>query len=334
MTGIALSHGSISIYYSSVMIALGAASCFCLTWSLYRANGGRGSAVCIYLLLSTILSVVFSRILHWDCHSEQYESFISAVTDYSTGDFVLPGVFAGIAVSYLIVSAMRLTQDNPLILDCSAPGLAVLIILIRLSCLFNTSCRGKMTVDRPSLQRLPLASVINDTAGNAEYRFATFFFEAILLTILLIILLLFFSKLRSSTAKNGKSNSGSVWMMFVLWYSAIEIVMDSTRYDSSFARFNGFVSVVQMFCGVMMLAVLIYYSIRSVKFEGLKIRHPLIWSGWLVLLAAAGICEYLVQRHGDWYLSCYFLMSVCLVGMAVLTVRMFRLQYDQQPKKT
>ena len=89
MNGIAYSIGSVTVYYSSLVIALGLASCFCLTWSLYRANGGKAASLCLFLLLSTVLSVVLSRILHWDCHSEQYRSFLSAVTDYGTGDFVL-----------------------------------------------------------------------------------------------------------------------------------------------------------------------------------------------------------------------------------------------------
>ncbi len=325
MSGIAYSIGSVSVYYSSLVIALGAASCFCLTWALYRANGGKATVLCLFLALSTVLSVVLSRILHWDCHSEQYRSFLSAVTDYGTGDFVLSGVFIAVLLSYRIIPAKGLA-DKPLLLDCTAPGLLVLILLIRLSALFNSSCRGKMSVNRPALQHLPLASQIRDAAGNTEYRFATFFIEAILLAVLLVVLLSLFSKLRGAAAKNGKSGSGSVWMMFLLWYSALEIVMDSTRYDSSFARVNGFVSVVQTFCGLMMLAVLVWYSVRAVKADGLKAYQWLIWSGWLVLLGGAGVSEYLVQRHGNWYLSCYYLMSSCLVIMSWLTYRMYRHQ--------
>ncbi len=328
MNGIAYSIGSVTVYYSSLVIALGAASCFCLTWSLYRANGGKAASLCLFLLLSTVLSVVLSRILHWDCHSEQYISFLSAVTDYGTGDYVLSGVFIAVLLAYLIVPSKGLA-DKPLLLDCTAPGLLVLILLIRLSSLFNTSCRGKMSVIRPALQRLPFASPISDAAGNTEYRFATFFVEAILLAVLLAETLWFFSKLRLSPAKSEKSNSGSVWMMSVLWYSALEIVMDSTRYDSSFARLNGFVSVVQIFCGLMMLAVLIWYSVRAVKADGLKAYQWLIWCGWLVLLVGAGISEYLVQRHGNWYLSCYYLMSSCLGIMSWLTYRMYRHQCVQ-----
>ena len=333
MTEIFLSYGNISIFYSSVIIALGAASCLCLTWSLYRANHGKGSVLCLFLLLSTILSVVFSRILHWYCHSEQYENFFTAVTDYSTGGFIFSGVIIGISVSYFVVSLLHMNKDPARILDCSAPGTAVLIILVRVSSLFNTSCRGKITVRDPALQRLPISSKIIDAAGNAEFRFATFFVEAILLAVLLILILIFFSKTKNTPAKNGKNNSGGVWLHFLLWYCAIEIVMDSTRYDSSFTPFNGFVSIVQTFCGVIMLAVLIYYSVRAVKADRLKAYHCIIWFGWFVSLAAAGISEYLVQRHGDWYLSCYFLMSLSLVIMAVLTVRMYRRQCDIPPSE-
>ena len=328
MTEIVLSYGNVSIFYSSVIIALGTASCFCLTWSLYRANHGKGSVLCLFLLLSTFLSVIFSRVLHWYCHSEQYESFIYAVTDYSAGGFVFIGVIIGIVVSYLIIVFLQEGEDNALILDCSAPGTAVLIILVRISSLFNSSCRSKITVRNPALQHMPLASKITDAAGNEEYRFATFFIEAIMLAVLLIGILLFFSKIRNTPSKNAKSSSGGVWLHFLVWYCAIEVVMDSTRYDSSFVPFNGFVSVVQSFCGIMMLAVLIYFSVRAIIADGLKIYHWIIWSVWFIALGGAGISEYLIQRHENWYLSCYSLMGACLIIMSILTVRMYRHQCD------
>ena len=51
MSGIVYSIGSVSVYYSSLVIALGVASCFCLTWALFRANGGKAAVLCLFLAL-------------------------------------------------------------------------------------------------------------------------------------------------------------------------------------------------------------------------------------------------------------------------------------------
>ncbi len=331
MDTVAFSLGNLSIYYSGIVISLGTASCLCLTWALYVSHGGKRTNICLFVPAALVLSIFLSRSLHWYCHTEQYKGFLNAVTDFGTGDFVLSGVFAGLLITYAFFSVFTEKNQLSLLLDCLAPGLDVFIIFARLSCIFNSAFRSKISVNDPSYQHLPIAAVFYNSSGSVEYRFAAFFIEAILLTILLLILLLLFSKIRKTPAKNSRSNSGGVWLMFILWYSAIEVVMDSTRYDSSFVPFNGFVSVVQTFCGAMMLAVLIYYSIRSIKADGLKTFHWLIWSGWFIALGGAGISEYLVQRHGDWYLSCYFLMSLCLIIMAVLTVIMYRRQCDSLP---
>ena len=42
------------------------------------------------------------------------------------------------------------------------------------------------------------------------------------------------------------------------------------------------------------------------------------------LYAGTGVCEYLVQRHGDWYLSCYLAMAVTCYFMARLPYAMYR----------
>ena len=87
--------------------------------------------------------------------------------------------------------------------------------------------------------------------------------------------------------------------------------------------FNGFVSIVQMICAICIGALLIYYSRRSVKANGLGARRWVIWAVWFIGLAGTGVSEYLVQRHGNWYLGCYAAMTVCCALMAVAVYRMY-----------
>lgn len=311
--------GSFSIYWSTVVIMLGILSCFALTYSLFTSRRGKGVTVWALFLFSLVFSVILSRAIHWYCHFEQYTSFISALTDYSVGSYCLPGAFIGVILAVLLIRLLGLTNKPGRLLDCLAPGAVLAIAFIRLSALFNYSCRGKIVVNTPILQHLPLASKI----ATGEYRFATFFVEFIVLLVLFAWLLGFFFKRRRAVMKGDAPRDGNVALMFLLWYSAIEFVFDSSRYDSSFLRSNGFVSIVQIICAVSILLVLIVYSVRSVKVNGLGVRHFVIWIGWLVSLGVVGYTEYLVQRHGNWYIRCYSAMSIACFALGFFVYRMY-----------
>ena len=208
------------------------------------------------------------------------------------------------------------------LLDAFAPGAALAVAFIRLSALFNSSCRSKIAVTTPALQHLPIASGITSSTGAVEYRFATFFVEFLLMLIAAAVLLEFFYRCRKRPMKRGSSD-GNTARYFLLLYSAIELLLDSTRNDSSFMKFNGFVSIVQMICAICIGALLIYYSRRSVKANGLNAKHWIIWAAWFIGLAGTGVSEYLVQRHGNWYLGCYAAMTVCCTLMAIAVYRMY-----------
>lgn len=322
MNPIAISTGSTVIYWSAVVIALGIAAGFALSYSLYISHGGRSAAMWLLLPLALLFSVPLCRAIHWYCHLEQYTSFIRAITDYSTGSYCLPGALLGAWLAALIVKKLGFERRIARLLDTFAPGAALAVAFIRLSALFNGSCRSKIAVTTPALQHLPIASGITNSTGAVEYRFATFFVEFLLMLIAAAVLLEFFYRCRKRPMKRGSSD-GNTARYFLLLYSAIELLLDSTRNDSSFMKFNGFVSIVQMICAICIGALLIYYSRRSVKANGLGARHWVIWAVWFVGLAGTGVSEYLVQRHGNWYLGCYAAMTVCCALMAVAVYRMY-----------
>ena len=119
------------------------------------------------------------------------------------------------------------------------------------------------------------------------------------------------------------SRDGNAARMFLVFYSASELVLDSTRYDSSFLPINGFVSIVQIIAAVCMLLLLIRYSRLSIRANRRRYWHWILWILWLAALAGGGYTEYLVQRHGGWYLSCYTGMSLCALVMAFVVHRMY-----------
>ena len=326
MNGIAIALDNLTVYWSGVIIALGIASALMLTQSLYTSHGGNRTAVLAFMPIALIFSVVLSRMLHWYCHSEQYAGFLKAVTDYSNGDFCLPGVVLGCYLAALTVRALGFTGNIGRLLDCFAPGAALCIGLIRLSALFNTSCRSKIAVENTLLQRLPFASQVS----SGEYRFATFFVEFILFMLVFASLMRFFVRRRRYPMKGGQKRDGNTVLVLLMYYGAIELLLDSTRYDSSFLPFNGFVSVGQIAAAVCVFIPLLVFSIRSVRVNGMRFMHWAMWLGWVLAIGATGVLEYLVQRHGNWYLGCYGGMTLSCAMMAAIPYWMYLTVCDKR----
>ena len=318
---IAVYSGDIVLYWSAIIISLGLVAALMMTLSLQRTNRGSAAAVWLLLPLAVIFSVPLCRALHWYCHREQYAGFVSAVTDYTSGSYVLVGALPGVLLAALIASPLN-TRSTASLLDAFAPGAALAVAFIRLSSLFNSSCRSKITVTTPILQHLPLAAGFVDASGQVEYRFATFFFHFLAMLLICRALLGFFFARRSAPMASGNPE-GNTARMLLLFYSASELVLDSTRYDSSFLPINGFISLVQIVAAACILALLIYYSVHSIRANGFRWFHPVLWVLWLLTLAAVGWSEYLVQRHGDWYLSCYGAMGLACILMAGVVYRMY-----------
>ena len=332
MNPIAIYSGSIVIYWSSIVICVGILAALFMGLALQSTNRERLSAMLLYVPLSLVLSVPLCRAVHWYAHIEQYNGFFTAITDYSNGSYVLSAALLGAFLAALIVKAFGLTGNVAKLLDAFAPSAALAIAFIRLSSLFNNACRSKIIFQTPALQQLPLASGITTSSGSVEYRFATFFVHFLLMLVICFILLRFFGRRRNIAKKHGRPE-GDTARMFLLFYSASEVVMDSTRYDSSFLHSNGFVSIVQIAAGLCILGVLVYYSIHSIKANGMRFYHWLCWLGFLLSLGGVGATEYLVQRHGNWYMYCYPGMSLCCFMMVFVVYSLYKTCCVKQPKK-
>ena len=320
MNPIAVILGNHVIYWNAIVIALGVMACFCLTMALFTAHGGRAEAIWLLLPLGILLSLPLARLINWYCHSEKYFSFWKAMTDYSRGDYCLAGVILGTGLAGLIVYALGFTQNLRRLYDCLAPGAALGIALIRLSELFTNADRGKAVVNNPAFQRLPFSTEI---VGSGEWRLATFFFQFLMMLVIFVLLMRFFVKRRRWPMKAGQPRDGHVALMFLCWLSALDLMADSSRYDASFLRLNGFVSMVQIVSAVTLLAALVIYSRRSIRANGLR-RGLWIW--WIVFFVAVGLVgflEWLVQRHGNWYVFCYTLMSIGCLAMATSVYRAY-----------
>lgn len=329
MNPVAICSGGLIIYWSAIVISLGLLAGLALSLALSR---GRTASVWALMPIAVLLSVLFSRLIHWYCHLEQYAGLIGALTDLSVGSYCLPGMLLGVFLAARIVRWMGFTGSAAELLDRVAPGAALSIAFIRLSALFNSSCRSKIIITNPVLQHLPLASELSSASGVTEYRFATFFVGFLAMLALTVALLRFYVRRRDVPMADGSSPAGNTARMFLLFYSAIELVLDSTRYDSSFFHFTfikglnpyaGFISLIQLIAAISALCLLVHYSKCSLRANSLRWYHWAIWGGFLLCLGGVGVSEYMVQRHGDWYLGCYAAMTLCCALLAFLVHRMY-----------
>lgn len=331
MDKIAYFLGDTPVYWSSLVIIFGAVSCFLLTLALYTGRGGKASAVLFFMPIAAILGIYLARALHCYCHPERYQSLASALGNLGEGEFCLAGVHAAVIIAVIVIKLLGLISKPEDFFDCLVPGYTLLIAMIRLSAYFNTTCRSKIIMPDERYHMLPFASPVTNTSGVVEWRFATFFIEFLLLLAVFAIVMYFYANHRKDLMKRKVTHKGNTALMFLLFFSAVELILDSTRYDASFAHFNAFVSITQMVSAVSIIFVLVIYSIRSIRANGLRGWHFAIWFGFLAAIGGVGASEYLVQRHGDWYRKCYAWMALAIISMVTLICVMYNTARRKKP---
>lgn len=336
MNGIAIYFGNLEIYWSSILITLGLIGCLSLTLALYKPRNESTAAVWVFFPLAFVFSFLFSRVLHYYFNAESYRSFLTAMTDYSNGSYVLPGMLLGIWLAAGIVSKKGLVSSADRLLDFLTPGTLLLIAFIRLSALFNDSCRSKIIITLKLFQRLPFATGSTDAAGNTTYRLATFFIEFLLLLVLTVWSVRFFLKNRNLRMQPPCPRTGNVMRIFLVAYGAVEMIADSTRYDSPLMHFrllssmnqwSAFISLAQLFAAISALVVLIFYSRMSIRAEGFSWKHPLLWLTFIGSLVGIGYFgEYRVQRYGTQkYFECYGIMALSCIVMFLSVYFLYRM---------
>lgn len=314
MDKIAFYSGSTAIYWNSVILTLAAATAICFFLAFYLGKSGNGAAGFAVVPVSMVLSLVFARFFHWYCQSDSYTGFTAAMTNYAEGGYALMGVFLGCVLAAALTRAICLHRNLPEMLDAMSMAACAGMAVGRLSALFNASDRGQVL---ESFRSLPIASPVNNAvSGAVEYRLATFALQSMVALALFIGLAVFYNK----GQKRGKLRDGDTCLLFLLFYGASQVVLDSTRYDSLFFRSNGFVSVVQVLGAVALVLAVILFSRRMVKARGFRAWQIFLWLLIGIAIGGAGYMEYYVQRRGNEALFAYSVMSGCLLFVILLTL--------------
>lgn len=303
MNQVAAILNNVVLYRYSLILALadGAGICFfmaCCSFARIRSHRAALAA-----LTAVLFSLPLSRLVYWYGRADSFSSLFQALTTASTKSFALAGVFAGCSAAALLVAERG---KKGTMLDCMSIAGCWAIALGRLGCFFTATDRGQIM---GRLTALPWAYPVANASGQLEYRFATFLFQAAVAAALGLFLTVLFSR---------RKRTGDVTLLFLFVYSASQILLDSTRYDSLYLRSNGFVSMVQILTAVALAAVLIIFSVRAVKDKGLKKWMIPAWIVLAGLFGCAGYMEYYVQRHGREAAFAYSVMGTCLAGIVAL----------------
>ena len=325
MDRIAFIIGETFIFWSPIILAVAALAAICWFIGLYLGRTGNAIGAFLTVPVAFVLSMVFSRIIHWYCRTDSYASFDAAISDYATGGYALLGVFVGCFVTACLLRLIQVSKNLPEMLDCMVLAGALGISVGRQASLFNSADRG---MSLKEITELPLAyPVTNAVTGAQEYRLATFMLQSLVTAGIFVVLLLFWLLIKR------KGKRGDTFLMFALLYGAAQAVFDSTRYDSLYLRSNGFVSLVQIVGAVSLVFAVVCFSVRLVRARGWKYWYLAFWLAIGGLLGGAGYMEYYVQRHGDQALFAYTVMSGCLIGVILLGVVIYILAVTGKNKK-
>ena len=315
MNQIAFIFDNVTLYWYSIILAMAVLSGICFFLACCHHRKIHPSWAAVTVLLSVILSLVFARLMYWYSRADSYATLTQALTTQGASSLALSGAFFGCIASALLLK--RCAGGALRLLDCMSVGGCWAIALGRLADFFASADRGQILTE---MTALPWAyPVLNATSGLPEYRLATFVLQAIVAAVLFVILAwLMFSPRHKDLPK------GDITLVFLLVYTASQVILDSTRYDSLYLRSNGFISVVQLLSAITLGLCIIFISLRAAKSQGVKKWMIALWIAITALFGLAGYMEYYVQRHGRLAFFSYSIMEHCLVGIVVLSVILWR----------
>lgn len=291
--------GDISIRWSSVVMVMAVLTGILFFLAAAARGNRKVTSAALALPMAILLSLLFGRLLHW--------YFLPDAGD----GYVLMGAFAGCLCTALILKATRLEKNMARLLDVMSIGGCAAIALGRLACFFTADDRGRII----SIQGLPLSwPVINATSGEMEYRLAVFLFQSAAALFILFVLRLVDKK----NTRTGAHGDGDLTLLFLLLYTAGQIVLDSMRYDALHLRSNGFIGAVQLVCAVTFCAVIGILLTRLVKRNGFRFRYGFAALLIAVCIGIAAYMEYFVQRHGGQAVFGYTVMTAAMMAAAAI----------------
>ena len=303
MNGLAFVTTQAAVAWPAVFTVLGALCAALGCMALWLAAGKELRELAVFLPAAILFSLVAGRLMHWYSHPLSYHDFKTAMTVYTEGGFSLSGAFLGTALAAALCRAGGLVSDLPGLLDAAAPAAALGIAVGRLGFAFDISDRGKFAAapDR-------LFTVYTPSGTGGEWRFATFLAQSVFCFALAAVLCWLFLRALAPERRRQR-RKGGVFLLFLAFYGAGQIVLDSTRYDADFLRANGFIHLPQLLGGA---AVLLAMAALTFGARRRGLRRGGVIAAWILFAAGlglAGYMEYFIQRRAELHVTGYALMT-------------------------
>lgn len=232
------------------------------------------------ILLSMPIGLICSRLLYWSCSLEEFKSF-SDHLNFARGGYALYGAIFGVMLTGAVLKILNKQFKAGAVLDCTAVGGALGIVLGRLSSYFSGDNIG-IVFTNEKYHFFPL-TIYNEHRG--EWLFAVFNFEAFFELIIFIVLCVFF--VRNNNEKKGmKGKDGDIALLFLLLHGCSQGLFDSMHSDALKFMNNSFVRLQQILGAVCFTVVTVIFVVRSLKANGFK-KYHIVSS--VVPLAAVGM---------------------------------------------
>jgi hypothetical protein len=317
--------GNMRIGYGIIIAVLSFVSSWFMTCSLACAGKEdrskrvrRFASLVIYALLSFVLAAFFGRLIHWYSHYETYEDISKAFVSFE-GRYHEAGIMSGFIVSAALSALIAGKEFGKKMMGACASGQMLFMSLVSLVSMYSDSDRGKAVITDTAYQGLPFSYITYLSDGSSQYRTAVFFWKFMVLGIITVISVILYLKGRSAIET------------YVCYFSAMAL-LDSARYDASFLRSNGFVSLMQIVSGVFLIITFTVCVVRSSHSRGFHVYHVLFILAFLSGLSLTGYMEYYVQRHGDLYPYCYSIMAAACMIMILSVITVHRKSYKKVPE--
>lgn len=249
MNRVLIKIGPISIYWYSVMIALGflTAMIVCLREvKRHRLNLEEYSNMVFYAVIFGILG---ARVYYVLFNLEYYLQYPSEILKIWHGGLAIHGgILAGIIVVYFYTKKKKM--DFFKMLDISVVGVIIAQAIGRWGNFFNQEAFGKLTT-KASLakQKIP-HFIIEGMYIDGNYYQPTFLYESIWNIIGFIILLIL--------RKSKKIKVGSLTAFYLIWYSVGRGIIEYFRSDSLMLgniKIAQLVSILLIIVGIIIIII-------------------------------------------------------------------------------
>ncbi len=307
--------GKTEIYWHAVFFALAIVAAILISWVMragqFYWRRKHKFAMWLAAPLTMLLGAFAARGLYCFFMPEILENDSSVFWDFSSGGFMLFGVFAGAAAAAFLTRLIMEDVYVSELLDAMAPAGALGICIGRLASFFSGEDIG-VIITSPKWQFFPFA-VYNEAEGY--WHLAVFSFEALAAAIAFaasaVMLVLTYIR------KNDSIPRGSALVTFLLVFSSSQALLESMRNDSVYLLSLGFVRFNQIVSALILLGCFIYVNIKTVKKFGFKFWIPILWA---VVAGAFALAFYKEFRLTSGTLvPSYITMGICLLVICVIS---------------